>query len=119
MATKSKEIYQSTKNFVTAVNYLTEQKGLKQKDIAASLHISEQTLSTYMALTNNVTNKMLAKLAETYKVSPDFLLMSRGPILSGVSGDSYKLLLQIEIPSDQAQSVLNIIGTNTINIKKE
>lgn len=53
---------------------LREEKGLKQKDVAIQLHITQQTYSTYETGISELPLHHLESLAKFYNVNCDFLL---------------------------------------------
>lgn len=60
-------IYENIRN-------LREDRGLKQKDLAAMLNVSQNTYSQYETGVIELTTSTLIKLADFYDVSVDYLL---------------------------------------------
>lgn len=53
---------------------LREDHGLKQKEVAAMLHCSQQVYSNYELGQRDIPTEILIKLSRSYRVSTDFIL---------------------------------------------
>ncbi|MCK9268435.1 MAG: helix-turn-helix domain-containing protein [Alkaliphilus sp.] len=78
------------------IQYLRIERGLKQKEMAQILQINRATLSNWETGRANPDPEMLAKLAEFFNVTTDFMLSRKETRQLDVSGLRHDQLFVLE-----------------------
>lgn len=60
--------------FAQRLVYLREQKGISQQELADNLNITRQSLSLYEKAERTINIELLAKIADFFNVSTDYLM---------------------------------------------